>query len=85
MTCCQMLDFLGVFVVQAEDGMRERVRSRGLGDVYRIQPPHRDHGQPHPGAEIQRVRAQPDRSDQPQPSADPVSYTHLTLPTSDLV
>ena len=27
-----------VFFVQAEDGIRDRVRSRGLGDVYKRQP-----------------------------------------------
>ena len=30
---------LWVFVVQAEDGIRYLVRSRGLGDVYKRQPP----------------------------------------------
>ena len=29
--------FLGVFFVQAEDGIRDLVRSRGLGDVYKRQ------------------------------------------------
>ena len=28
---------LGVFFLQAEDGIRDRVRSRGLGDVYKRQ------------------------------------------------
>ena len=28
---------LGVFFVQAEDGIRDLVRSRGLGDVYKRQ------------------------------------------------
>ena len=27
----------GVFLFQAEDGIRDRVRSRGLGDVYKRQ------------------------------------------------
>ena len=27
-----------IFFVQAEDGIRELVRSRGLGDVYKRQP-----------------------------------------------
>ncbi len=31
---------LGVFFVQAEDGIRGLVRSRGLGDVYRRQVRH---------------------------------------------
>ena len=29
----------GVFFFQAEDGIRDRVRSRGLGDVYKRQTP----------------------------------------------
>ena len=29
------------FFFQAEDGIRDLVRSRGLGDVYKRQPPHR--------------------------------------------
>ena len=31
-----------VFVFQAEDGIRDLVRSRGLGDVYKRQPPEAD-------------------------------------------
>ena len=73
------------FFFQAEDGIRYLVRSRGLGDVYKRQ------AQPHyqvtledplwyalylPLARwVQRI------SD----IVGPVSYTHLTLPTSDLV
>ena len=30
-------DFLSVFFFQAEDGIRDLVRSRGLGDVYKRQ------------------------------------------------
>ena len=30
------------FFFQAEDGIRDLVRSRGLGDVYKRQPGHRD-------------------------------------------
>ena len=36
MFCC--------FFFQAEDGIRDLVRSRGLGDVYKRQPPATDHG-----------------------------------------
>ena len=35
-----VLDF-SVFFFQAEDGIRDLVRSRGLGDVYKRQRPHR--------------------------------------------
>ena len=73
------------FFFQAEDGIRDLVRSRGLGDVYKRQvrgrrvarslgpPPPRAPGGNHRPAEppLNGVRA--------------VSYTHLTLPTSDLV
>ena len=30
------------FVFQAEDGIRDLVRSRGLGDVYKRQDPHHE-------------------------------------------
>ena len=32
-----MVEFLIVVVLQAEDGIRDLVRSRGLGDVYKRQ------------------------------------------------
>ena len=74
-----------VFFFQAEDGIRDLVRSRGLGDVYKRQRYDRivqlrskvvagtarlSPGEAMLGSEL---------------AADPVSYTHLTLPTSDLV
>ena len=90
------------FFFQAEDGIRDLVRSRGLGDVYKRQQQYRDrtgetrdhehpasgpyagtesdgryshcakyHGQLTPCQQRHRVM--------------PGSYTHLTLPTSDLV
>ena len=73
------------FFFQAEDGIRDLVRSRGLGDVYKRQAEIKfkaflDHAM-RLGAEkiatghYARVRE----------TQDPVSYTHLTLPTSDLV
>ena len=82
--------FFSIFFFQAEDGIRDLVRSRGLGDVYKRQVV--DH---------LRGRVQP-RDHQNRGFADsgafrhldvrllsvvhhPVSYTHLTLPTSDLV
>ena len=69
------------FFFQAEDGIRDLVRSRGLGDVYKRQGQY--HGCVVAGAFIfsrsfvnlagfcQRF----------QRLTDPVSYTHLTLPT----
>ena len=73
------------FFFQAEDGIRDLVRSRGLGDVYKRQARYQ------PTAKAAKllapvfIQAPPD---DPQPEPDhhpPVSYTHLTLPTSDLV
>ena len=73
------------FFFQAEDGIRDLVRSRGLEMCIRDRPP---------GAEARRGQdlktrirkalaagSTPDESD----GNGPVSYTHLTLPTSDLV
>ena len=73
------------FFFQAEDGIRALVRSRGLGDVYKRQA----HIHARFAIDIarvvlaelglqQHVRVQFDH-------IDTVSYTHLTLPTSDLV
>ena len=105
---------------QAEDGIRDLVRSRGLGDVYKRQlsvhlqasvpyaarapgiamlKPNRDvglvgHGAYVPryrlaGEEIARVWRGKDAGWPVKQKAvagiDAVSYTHLTLPTSDLV
>ena len=73
------------FFFQAEDGIRDLVRSRGLGDVYKRQ------GQGSPGAGggaagdlLVTIHIAPHpwfRRD----GHNSVSYTHLTLPTSDLV
>ena len=66
---------------QAEDGIRDLVRSRGLGDVYKRQVP-----------ELRAPSRREERRYRPlevaRPSLEirgaceePVSYTHLTLPT----
>ena len=73
------------FFFQAEDGIRDLVRSRGLGDVYKRQEVRHRH---HPdrqqrGAEEEPVATGWSEGIASQPDA--VSYTHLTLPTSDLV
>ena len=70
-----------VFFFQAEDGIRDLVRSRGLGDVYKRQPP----------ASVIRTSATPPGRPLPPDSrrrmtprtsgGGSVSYTHLTLPT----
>ena len=73
------------FFFQAEDGIRDLVRSRGLGDVYKRQHQpgsgdRREFRVVH-GALGRRIAA-----DRDHPAAyRAVSYTHLTLPTSDLV
>ena len=73
------------FFFQAEDGIRDLVRSRGLGDVYKRQALAAAlrrsfarvvaHGVAFLRFDLDHVRA----------VQAPVSYTHLTLPTSDLV
>ena len=74
-----------VFFFQAEDGIRDLVRSRGLGDVYKRQDSwwHKNCSMrnPHNGAAISVAMSFPARAHNPES----VSYTHLTLPTSDLV
>ena len=74
-----------VFFFQAEDGIRDLVRSRGLGDVYKRQLEHWPEFLENtptiltPGVGEQLRRPLADRR------ILAVSYTHLTLPTSDLV
>ena len=72
-------------VFQAEGGIRNLVRSRGLGDVYKRQEP----ASARQGLQ-QRLRDSLARIEQPlqalrQVATGAVSYTHLTLPTSDRV
>ena len=83
--------FFCIFFFQAEDGIRDLVRSRGLGDVYKRQ----TQMLPLVALRLSRLMQpiQP-QSLSPLPvcripvlvkTTMPVSYTHLTLPTSDLV
>mgnify|MGYP003381529980 CR=1 FL=1 len=76
---------VSAFLFQAEDGIRYLVRSRGLGDVYKRQPHHRERRVRCVPENPQRDVAGRDRAPQLQFRKTPVSYTHLTLPTSDLV
>ena len=74
-----------LFFFQAEDGIRDLVRSRGLGDVYKRQAKDevviRSTGAPtYFASDIAYHYEKFVRR-----GFDPVSYTHLTLPTSDLV
>ena len=81
--CC--ISICVCFFFQAEDGIRDLVRSRGLGDVYKRQV------EGHRNAVRQGLRVVAGRGrraedlDHADHCAKPVSYTHLTLPTSDLV
>ena len=78
-----------LFFFQAEDGIRDLVRSRGLGDVYKRQLPllSDESRGACPGARRRRGRSFLDLRQLRAGLAalSPVSYTHLTLPTSDLV
>ena len=77
---------------QAEDGIRDLVRSRGLGDVYK-----RQGDDDRVDVDVVAVNASGDRGDEielgdrlvghrwVEHDVGAVSYTHLTLPTSDLV
>ena len=75
------------FFFQAEDGIRDLVRSRGLGDVYKRQ--SQDVRDACEGQRLPEVREVMERQAGVHRvsggAAVPVSYTHLTLPTSDLV
>ena len=79
---------LGTFVFfffQAEDGIRDLVRSRGLGDVYKRQdlvlPTAEQVREAFLWSETRLVT----KTATVSLHSNPVSYTHLTLPTSDLV
>ena len=79
MLCCLVVFF------QAEDGIRDLVRSRGLGDVYKRQEQSKlaDNY-----AHVEDLDIEEDLEEAEDATSNdmkPVSYTHLTLPTSDLV
>ena len=76
------------FFFQAEDGIRDLVRSRGLGDVYKRQGKgltvcSGGYGKPGSGGYPGKPGGKCRFTYVVKPGA--VSYTHLTLPTSDLV
>ena len=73
------------FFFQAEDGIRDLVRSRGLGDVYKRQ--QLEWSGRHSGQRFILAAMVADLDSRVSRSNGPtsVSYTHLTLPTSDLV
>ena len=74
-----------VFFFQAEDGIRDLVRSRGLGDVYKRQDEDAfEYIQNYLGT-IRRHFSASEGCEEILYDIEAVSYTHLTLPTSDLV
>ena len=70
---------------QAEDGIRDLVRSRGLGDVYKSQLQNYDALLPALRTMLSDHAYGLSRRRVTVSTSGPVSYTHLTLPTSDLV
>ena len=75
-SCCN-------FFFQAEDGIRDLVRSRGLGDVYKRQAHHLPRVDPRRQYALQHLQHQTHHFSPVKQGVVPVSYTHLTLPTSD--
>ena len=73
------------FFFQAEDGIRDLVRSRGLGDVYKRQTENLSLITGHCVAATMILKKQILNRGFAARLSIPVSYTHLTLPTSDLV
>ena len=70
---------------QAEDGIRDLVRSRGLGDVYKRQLLDSITKETSRFAEDLEREVYRFAVAVAERIVKPVSYTHLTLPTSDLV
>ena len=70
---------------QAEDGIRDLVRSRGLGDVYKRQVPPFTSTKTLTGHTLAAAGALEAVIALQCLRMGPVSYTHLTLPTSALV
>ena len=69
------------FFFQAEDGIRDAQESRGLGDVYKRQ--RRDRNRRPAARSAAGVVRVPriERPSEKRSLGEPVSYTHLTLPT----
>ena len=73
------------FFFQAEDGIRDLVRSRGLGDVDKRRALRQDPDIVLIGEMRDQETAEIGLRAALTGHLVPVSYTHLTLPTSDLV
>ena len=76
---------LSFFFFQAEDGIRDLVRSRGLGDVYKRQDTKFTRSPRHGKQRLFFDYKNENLYVGELFAPTPVSYTHLTLPTSDLV
>ena len=74
-----------VLFFQAEDGIRDLVRSRGLGDVYKRQDLNRSGTRKEELLLTNEILTRVWLLRKLLSDYNPVSYTHLTLPTSDLV
>ena len=72
---------LGLFFFQAEDGIRDLVRSRGLGDVYKRQPLTRALQDDDVDVRCEALKSLGKIKGERAVDLAPVSYTHLTLPT----
>ena len=79
------MTMLFFFFFQAEDGIRDLVRSRGLGDVYKRQSLRRIAMQDGNCFAAWKLLCSTEMALQYRNGFAAVSYTHLTLPTSDLV
>ena len=80
-----LIDLCCVFFFQAEDGIRDLVRSRGLGDVYKRQLLVEKFGKSVLQLLVLLVKVLTQLFALALCAFMTVSYTHLTLPTSDLV
>ena len=74
-----------MFFGQAEDGIRDLVRSRGLGYVYKRQQINFKNALLAIDVPILFIHKTNEKVGSFEEFSKPVSYTHLTLPTSDLV
>ena len=72
---------MGVFFFQAEDGIRDLVRSRGLGDVYKRQTQEFEDGIETDLTWLGLVWDERYNQSKRFDRYEAVSYTHLTLPT----
>ena len=79
------LAILMCFFFQAEDGIRDLVRSRGLGDVYKRQSAEEAENVEVVDEVKRSINGFYELCRNEDYRVGPVSYTHLTLPTSDLV